>query len=233
MELHQTLAPFILATQTERAQEHLRRGTGGRKYSWMLYWVRDGRASWRDPEGNQHTLHPNNILLTWRGRPGPIQVPPNAELLHVIFDVVPRPREPHPVIGWRPLVGTAQPGPMKIIGIKPSYIIEAPHLVQASQQLLERICIRWWRSEQDQVVCNMMLAGWLGQLIEHYSQAPEQDLIARAEQHARRAFTSGCTVDDMARQVGLKRSTFTDRYIQLRQESPGPVSASVTAGNGT
>lgn len=221
MEMHQTLAPFILATETARAQETRNRGTGGRKFSWMMYWLRDGRATWQDPEGNEHVLHGDNILITWRSRPGPLRVPAQAEFLNIIFDVVPRPREPHPVIGWRPLVGTTQPGPMKIIGIRPPYVIEVPHLVRSAQQLLERVCVRWWRSEQDQVVCNMMLAGWIGQLIEHYTQAPEQDPIARAEQYARRALASGCTVADMAREVGMKRSVFSERYTIERQESPG------------
>ena len=94
-----------------------------------------------------------------------------------------------------------QPGVKKILGIKPPHILDDPLLAQSTQQLLEeRVCVRWWRSPRDQVVCNMLLAGWLGALIEACAneETAAPDPIHQAEHFARQAFASGCTVADMA-----------------------------------
>ena len=143
--------------------------------------------------------------------------------MSLIFDVVPRTREPHPELGWRPVLNTIQPGVKKILGVKPPHVLQDPILARATQQLLERVCVRWWRSPQDQVVCNMLLAGWLGTLIEACAneETAAPDPINQAEHFARHAFASGCTIADMAEHVGMRPSTFADHFQRARGETPG------------
>ena len=87
-------------------------------------------------------------------------------------------------------------------------------------RLLARIATRWWRGVDQQLPCNLLLAGWLAELAD-YCSLPTSDSVERAEDFARRTIAKECSVASMAAEVGLPMSTFSERYLARRGVSPG------------
>lgn len=222
LEWHQ-LAPFILHTVDERPERARAVGTGGRKGCWSLHLLLDGRGAWRDRVAGRQVWGNGEVLLNWRRLLGPIEVPRGCRYLAVYFDVLPRAREHHPTSGWRPLRefgADRQRGPFGIWGSKPGHAPGGP-AAAAAATLLPQLCTRWWRSEADQQVCNLQLAGWLGVLVDQLRRPPPSDPVEAAEAHARRRFTTGCTVAELAALVGMPTSSFSEIYLARRGHGPG------------
>jgi AraC-like DNA-binding protein len=94
-------------------------------------------------------------------------------------------------------------------------------MVQNTQAFMNQVCIRWWRSGYDQMICNMHLATWLAHLFEYSSLGSSDDLASRAEHYARRSLATGCSVADMAAAVDMAVTTFAEEFHKLRQQTPG------------
>lgn len=167
-------------------------------------------------------IGPGEALLRWRGIGGRLHIPAGGIIRGVEFDVAARQRVADDTYGWQPVSGSGasqQPEPKNIFGQNPVNVFHG-QLAMRVDRLLARIATRWWRGVDQQLPCNLLLAGWLAELAD-YCYVPSGDIIDRSEDFARRTIAKECSVATMAAEVGLPISTFSERYRAVRGVSPG------------
>ena len=98
--------PFILATHDHPCLEDELWPLKGRRGSWSLWMLLDGRAKWMRKGHDPVLIGKGQALLRWRGIGGHLQLPMGSVIRGVEFDMALRERVAHECYGWQPLSGS-------------------------------------------------------------------------------------------------------------------------------
>lgn len=192
---------------------------------WLLVLVEEGVLHWETPK-KERSIGEGRILLLPPSSKGGLRPHHHFWCRSLEFDLLYRERVRHYKQSWRPLEPEkrVQQGFYYLFGKGAPRIIPGP-LSETLKPLVRRITNRWWRSDLDSFQCNTLLAQLMGQILEwHLEQPSNRDgmhPLAPAEAAAREGFSHGCTVQDMARAVGMSREAFTMAYREWRGKGPG------------
>jgi AraC-like DNA-binding protein len=190
-----------------------------------------------------------DIVLAQPGQVRSCRAPNSARYWCLSFDVTHRRRRQlaHKV-SWMCIDPGPQPDARSLWGVDLPLLLPAPCLTR-TQLLVRRIANRWWRSDVDQFICNTMLSGWIGWIVDLLirPQAIAEDptyrdgdapapstlqsgsdaVVDAADDSARRGFTHGLTVADLATEAGMDRDAFARRYHRVRGVTPGAMLANL------
>jgi len=223
--LHRAFAPFILRAHRGRHFELPARTPhpGG---CWMMVMVVEGVLEWFEA-GVRREVLPEMILMVPPATRGKLRPNSACWVRGIEFDLVYRERSLSSQHFWRPTQNPAarQPSFSQLFGVRLPRLWK-PDGNQALVNFLRTITDTWWRGELEAFYANNELSRMIEALLrtrlrEESANSVESHPLSAAEGTARAGFSHGCTVEDMARAVGMTRAAFSRAYKRWRGIPPG------------
>ena len=226
------------------AGEH-NRFPGGRpriyrpRHCYSLWFLSDGLAWVVEAGRRRQVVSPRGLLLL-PGEEAAVEFPAGAYWSSLRFDVVQVPRRRISTCAFDHEKPRPQPSPEAVWGISLPRLV--PQELTASLQRTMFFCqYHWWQEELGHARANARLAQWLIEWVAWESRAVSSttappaaakagnrrepgpgvpEWVWRAEDQARRGFSQGVTVKELAAEAGMSRSHFSRSFHRAKGAPP-------------
>jgi AraC-like DNA-binding protein len=230
--LSDAYGPAIIAGRSFHRPDRSQRIPLPRRGGYTLLLVDDGRVR-LEQSSKSMDFAPGSVAIFDTTIRGSLSGPPGAKWHRIHFDVVHRPRVKRGR-AWVPVDPAEEQPPAEAVFNLELPLLFPTDLRRGLRRRARVIADRWWRSNLDLLGANAELGQLLAECVNGLRTrwSPEQsaptinsrdvpDWLLEAEAFARTAITHGCSVADLAEQVGVSRANFAARYRDLRGEPPG------------